>query len=140
MDRGSRNYLIFLTVLVAGLLVIFLYEDPMVSKLNDMLEEDLKITSFPYAFRVVRVDDGVATLSTPRSTDVPVEQVMGILFPKVAGCAPDSAEFQKAQQHLAAVQTRVRELILAEPGVKRISWQLDRNWLTQHGLVLYSHR
>lgn len=138
MDRGSRNYLIFLIVLVVGLLVLVLYEDPRVSKLNGLLEKDVEITDFPYPFRVISVVDGVATLSTPRSTDVPVAQVLGILFPKVAGRAPNSVEFQRAQQHLATVQTRVRELILAEPTIARVSWQLDRNWLSQHGLVLNS--
>ena len=136
MDRGTKIYLLFLSVLVAGLLVLFLYEDPQVGKLNALLEQDPELADFPYPFRVVKVDDGVATLSTPRSTEVPVERVLGLLFPQIAGRSPESAEFQQAQQLLALVQTRARDLILDAPDIRRVNWQLDKNWLSQHGLVV----
>jgi len=101
MDRGTRNYLLFIGILVAGLLVLFLYEDPRVGELNDRLEQDPEVADFPYPFRVLEVDHGVATLSSPRSTEVPVEQVLGLLFPIVAGRSADSPEFQQAQRSLA---------------------------------------
>jgi hypothetical protein len=134
MDRGTKIYAGVLALLVLALLVLFLYQDPKVSSLNGVLENDPEIADFPYPFRVLSVNDGVASLSTPRSTEVPVERVLGILFPSVSGKSPESPEFQQAQQKLAQVQNKVRKLIMADAQIERIDWRLDHTWLSQHGL------
>ena len=136
LDRGTRNYAIFLLALAAGLIALALYEPPLVHELNKKLEQAPQVSAFPYEFRVLRVENGTAVMSTPRSPAVPVERVLGILFPEVAGQAGDSPAFQKAQKHLAKTQTRARDLVLKDPKVKRVQWQLDRNWLMQHGIQL----
>ncbi|MBL3601096.1 MAG: glutamate-ammonia-ligase adenylyltransferase [gamma proteobacterium endosymbiont of Lamellibrachia anaximandri] len=136
MDRGTRNYAIGLGIFVLGLLVLFLYEDPKASDLNDLLEEDAEISAFPYAFRVLRISNGIAVMSSPRSTEVPVARVLGILFPRVAGKSPASAEFQKVQKNLAKVQTKARDLVVADPEIKRVHWELDRAWLSGHGVIV----
>ncbi len=136
MDRGTRNYAIFLALLVSGLLFVALYEDPKVSSLNDLLEQDPQVASFPYSFRVLRVANGVATMSTPRSSRVPVARVLGILFPSVAGKSEASAAYQKAQKRLATVQTRARDMVLQDPEIHRVSWELDRDWLARHGVQI----
>jgi len=136
MDRSTRNYAIFLAVLVLGLMALFLYQDPKVSELNQRLQGDPEIANFPFPFRVVKVHNDVATLTTPRSTLVPVVRILGILYPEVAGRAADSVEFQRAQKRLAKLQTRVRDLVLADPGIKHVSWELDRAWLSQQGIIV----
>ena len=134
LDRGTRNYALFLLALVAALIALALYEPPLVRDLNRKLAEDPLVSRFPYAFRVLQVENGTAVMSTPRSPAVPVERVLGILFPEVAGQPGDSPGFQKAQKRLARVQTRARDLVLKTPGVKRVQWRLDRDWLVQHGI------
>ena len=134
LDRGTRNYAIFLLALAAGLIALALYEPPVVRELNKKLEQDPLVSTFPYEFRVLRVENGAAVMSTPRSPAVPVERVLGILFPDIAGQPGDSPGFQEAQKKLATVQTRARDLVLHDPRVKRVRWELDRDWLMQHGL------
>ena len=136
MDRGTRNYSIVLGIFVLALAVVFLYEDPKVSELNDLLEEDETLTNFSYRFKVVEVRNSMAIMSTPRSTEVPVSRVLGLLFPEVAGRKPETSEFQRAQKKLATVQTKARDLVLEDPEIKRVSWRLDKDWLSQHGIVV----
>ena len=136
LDRGTRIYAL---VLLAGALLWVgwaLYEDPQVAALNRRLDADPVVSAFPYRFRVLRLERGVATMSTPRSSAVPVARVLGILFPEVAGRAETSAAYLDAQQRLARVQTRARDLVLEAPGVERVAWALDRTWLERHGVVL----
>ena len=136
MDRGTRIYTLVLTAFILGLVILFLYQDPKVSDLNDNLENDAEIEAFPYRFTVVSVGNGIATISTPRSTEVPVERILGILFPQVVGRKAGSAEFQKAQKELARIQTKARDIVLSDPEIKSMRWQLDRSWLSQHGVIL----
>ena len=136
LDRATRNYAIFLLALAVGLIAIALYEPPVVRELNEKLEQDPLVSAFPYTFRVLRVEGDTAVMSTPRSPAVPVERVLGILFPDIAGQPSDSPTFQEAQKRLARTQTRARDLVLEDPRVKRVQWHLDRDWLLQHGIQL----
>jgi len=134
LDRSTRNYALFLLALALSLIALALYEPPVVRELNKRLKQDPQVSAFPYEFRVLRLEGTVAIMSTPRSPAIPVERILGILFPEVAGQPGDSPTFQKAQQQLATVQTRARDLVLEDPRVKRIQWELDGNWLMQHGI------
>jgi len=136
MDRGTKIYAIILGVLTLSLAVTFLYESPKVGDLNERLELLDEINSFPYHFKVLRISKGVAVMSSPRSTDVPVSRILGILFPRVKGQNTQSPEFQKAQKALAKVQTLARDTIILDAEVNQVKWELDRYWLTQHGIVL----
>ena len=75
-------------------------------------------------------------MSTPRSTDVPVSRILGILFPEVKGLSTQSSIFQKTQKSLAKVQILARETVISDAEIKRVSWELDRSWLLQHGISL----
>ncbi len=134
LDRATRNYALFLLALILGLVFLALYEPPRVAALNERLESDPEISAFPYPFRVVRVEGTTAVMHTPRSPAVPVARVLGILFPEVAGQPSDSPAFQAAQKRLARIQTRARDLVLEAPDIDRVRWELDRDWLLQHGL------
>jgi hypothetical protein len=39
-----------------------------------------------------------------------------------------------AEQQLAAVQGRARELLLAQPAIREVRWVLDRDWYLQRGV------
>lgn len=134
MDRGTKIYSIILGLLTLALAIIFLYESPKVSELNDRLESITMIDEFPYHFKVLRINDGTAIMSSPRSTDVPVSKMLGILFPEVKGKSTQSSEFQKAQKTLAEVQKLAKDTVISDISIKKISWELDRSWLLQHGI------
>ncbi|WP_457665611.1 glutamate-ammonia-ligase adenylyltransferase [Thiolapillus sp.] len=136
LDRGTKIYAAILALIALVLIFFALYEPPQVSHLNARLEADAQVGSFPYRFRVLRIDNGVAVMSTPRSSAVPVAQVLGKIFPDMGNAAPDSPLFQKMQTRLANTQKRAKAIVLKDPDIKRIQWELDQNWLMQHGISL----
>ncbi len=136
LDRGTKIYAAVLLTLVLVLIAVALYEPPIVSDLNDKLEADEQVSSFPYAFRVIRVDNGVAVMSTPRSSAVPVARVLDKIFPGVGNSDPASPLFQELQEQLATTQKHAKAIVLENPDIKRVQWELDRDWLMQHGITL----
>ncbi len=136
MDRGTKIYGIFLAIFTLALGITFFYESPKTSELNNRLESISIIDEFPYQFKVLRINNGTAVMSSPRSTDVPVSRILGILFPEVKGKSTQSPEFQKAQKALAKVQILARETVISDAEIKTVSWELDRSWLLNNGISL----
>ncbi len=136
MDRGTKIYALVLGIFTLSLVFLFFYESPKVSELNDRLESIPLIKEFPYHFKVLRIDNGTAVMSTPRSTDVPVARILSILFPEVKGKSTQSSDYQKAQKKLANVQNTARLKVLEDNEVHNIRWELDRSWLLQHGISI----
>jgi hypothetical protein len=134
LDRGTRIYMQILIALTLGLLVLFLYEDPAVSRLNEQLAQDSELNSFPYRFRVQQIKGSTAIMSTPRSAAVPVARVLGILYPHLAGKSPDHPGFQKAQLDLAHHQKKAKKIALSDEEIASVRWELDREWLSRHGI------
>lgn len=134
MDRFTRNYSIFLGLLVLVILVAVLYEDPAVSDLNNLLEQDELVAAYPYPFRVTKLINGVATMSTPRSTEFPAQRALGILFPHLANRKQDDPDLMQAQQQLATAQKRAMAIVKEADGVKQVKWALDTAWLSKHGV------
>jgi len=134
LDRGTKIYAGVLLAVALGLVALALYEPPLVRDLNHRLETDPQLAGFPYPFRVLRVENGVATMTTPRNRAVPVARVLGKLFPEVAGADPASPRFQAFQEKLASAQKRAMAMVMKDPQVKRVQWELDRDWLMRHGI------
>lgn len=136
MDQFTRNYSIGLGVIVFGLLAWWLSSvwQPRVWEINDMLASDPQLREYVYRFRVVRLDKGVATLSTPRSFDVPAMRFLEIVQPTLAGLAQDDPASIAAQQDLIDHQKRAQALVLGLPEVQRVDWRLDVQWLADHGV------
>ena len=137
MDRYTRNYLVLLSLIAAGILAWWLSGlDFRAGEINDILAEDPEIAAYPYPFRVISVKDGSATLSSPRSFEVPVIRFLGIIQPGLAGKAQTDPEVMAAQAELVRVQKHAAALVKAQPDVNRVRWQLDRDWYLQRGISL----
>jgi hypothetical protein len=136
MDSFTRNYSIVLGVIVLGLLAWWVSAiwQPRVWELNESLESDPTIAEYPYQFRVVAFEDGVATLSTPRSFQVPAYRFLQIIHPDLAGMDQNDQRMIAAQQDLINHQKRAQGLILAQPDVDSVTWELDVKWLADHGV------
>jgi len=134
MDRFTRNYSIFLGLVVLAILLAVLYEDPALSDLNELLEQDELVAAYTYPFRVTKLYKGVATMSTPRSTEFPVQRALGLLFPRLANRKQDDPELIQAQQELATVQKRAMAIVKEADVVKRVRWELDTAWLSKYGV------
>lgn len=137
MDSFTRNYSLGLGLIVIVLIVLVVRSSwqPRVGEINAMLQTDPLVTNYPYQFRVVSFDDGVATMLTPRSFDVPAHRFLEIIYPQLYGLPEDAPAMAAAQQALVDAQKRAMELVEGLPDVKAVHWSLDVRWLADHGIV-----
>lgn len=139
MDRFTRNYTIVLGLAGLAVLLWIFYEDPQIAALNDLLGNDVQVSAYPYHFRVVDVRNGVVTMSSPRSSEFPAYRALELLYPRLANRTPDDPEMLQAQQDLAEIQQRAKQIVTASGEVKSVRWQLDHDWLNWHGVQLRPH-
>jgi hypothetical protein len=126
-------------VIITGLIFAwwFFFFDFRVYQLNNILEQDPQISSYPYEFSVVSFDDGIAKISSPRSGKVSAVTVLRAMFPELRNKSDDSPQMIQAQQNLAKVQSQVATIIKLEEDVKRVSWELDEYWLQNKGIQVF---
>lgn len=136
MDKFTRNYSIVLGIVVVALLAWWINSiwQPEVWEINKVLDADAELADYPYQFRVKRLDDEVAILSTPRNFQVPAIRFLGVIHPELAGLAQDDPKMIEAQQELIDHQKRAQGIVLSQPGVERVDWELDVQWLADHGV------
>jgi hypothetical protein len=137
MDRFARNYLIaLLAVLVFAVSWYYLSRDGRVAEINTMLARDTQLSSYPYLFQVRSLEDGIATMGSPRSARVPVMQFLRTAFPALGNTAVDHPDMFAAQAVLVEKQTRAAELVQSQPDVTSVRWVLDERWYNEHGVFL----
>lgn len=93
-----------------------------------------ELKDYPYQFHVSKVVGTTAYLSTPRNVDVPAFKMLAVLYPKINTKDANNPAFIAEEQHLGRVQSEARLLLLGQPGIKDVQWELDRDWLTRHGI------
>jgi hypothetical protein len=133
---NKQQGLIVLGIFLGMALLWFAVQNPQINRINDALAADPEVAAYPYPFHALSVDDGVAVISSPRSTEVSVLQFFKLAFPKLNLGNPDSPEVIAAQKRLAAVQGKVHNITKAQPDIKDVLWQIDRNWYASHGVTL----
>lgn len=142
MDRFTRNYAISLGAVLLVLVGLWAYSvwNPRVWEINDLLEAEPKLADYPYQFRLVTLDKGMAVLSTPRSAEFPAMRFLALIDPSLANAAQDDPRMVAAQQSLIERQKRAMELLQSQPDVKSVRWELDVRWLAAHGVELTDAR
>ncbi len=103
-------------------------------QLTDMIAAQASPTlkAYPYKFWVIKVDGETAFLSTPRSFEVPAFKMLAVLYPEIDTRNGNDPAFIAAEQLLGKVQAEARSIVLAQPRIKDVRWELDRDWLTAH--------
>ena len=134
MDKFTRIYLTILGVVALIVLVAVFYESPKVWALNGLLKDEAELAEYPYRFRVLDFDNGVATVSTPRAANFDAFRALRILFPELGRVPDDSPRLYEAQQELARVQSVAAEVVRGDPDVDRVAWKLDERWLRDNGI------
>lgn len=138
MDSFTKKYLFFLASLALVALVWWLSSlDFRAGEINDLLAADNEIASYPYPFRVISVNKGVAKVSSPRSAELSALQSLRVMYPKLEKSDATSDEVMAAQKQLAHVQSKVAKLIKDQDDVVRISWVLDIQWLSERGIQIF---
>lgn len=137
--RNKQIIRILSVILVLGTVYWFgLRTDPKVEVLNQALNNigSPALRNFPYSFRVISLKNGLAVMGSPRSFDVPVYRMIGALYPNLSGKAANDPDFIAAEKELAQIQSEARKIILGQPGVTGVKWELDRNWLIAHNIQI----
>ena len=137
--RNTPIFKILSVILAVGLIYWFgLRTDPKVDALNETLDKlgSPAFHHYPYEFKVLRLDGEVAVLTTPRSMEVPVYRMIGAINPNLSGRAPGDPDFIAAEKELAQMQSEARQIVLAQPGVTGVKWELDQNWLIAHNIQI----
>lgn len=99
-----------------------------VINLNHTLMADQHVAKYPYQHRVLRVEGNTAIMSSLRSHDTSTRHALTTIFPSMQNLGDNSREWQRAERELAQVQARAGDIILSDPGIERIRWELDENW------------
>lgn len=137
MDTFTRRYLLVLgTLAMAGGGYWLAGRDGRVSELNAMLARDAELTAYPYQFRVLSLENGVARMTSPRSAELSAIQGLRIMFPELKAESAVSESMVEAQKALAAIQSRAADLVTQQPDVTRVAWVLDERWLNMNGVFV----
>ena len=133
---NKQPALIVFAIFIAVALLWFAKQDPALNHLNSVLKADQELMAYPYQFRAMKLDNGIATLTTPRSAQVSVLQFFKIAFPTLDTNNPDTPQMIAAQKQLAQIQEKAAKLVKAQPGISEIEWEIDRAWYSSHGVTL----
>ncbi|WP_166254177.1 hypothetical protein [Marinobacter salicampi] len=118
-----------IVMLVAALFVGWLgWRGFEVISLNQRLQSDEVVASYPYLHRVLRVDGDTAVMSSLRSRETPTREALKIIFPSMSSLSENHRDWQRAEREFARVQAKAGDIILDVPGIARVRWELDENW------------
>jgi len=102
-----------------------------------LLDADSDIAAYPYPFRVISLENGVAQVSSPRSAQLSAIQSLRVMYPALEQSSVVSDEMMTAQAGLARIQSRVGKLVKSQGDVNSVRWVLDQQWLTEHGVNIF---
>lgn len=110
--------------------------DARTRELNDIIatQASQKLKDYPYKFQVLRVEGGTAVMATPRNFDSPAFRMLGVLYPDINVKDANNPAFIAVERLLGQVQDEVKDIVLAQPGIREVRWELDKNWLRRQGI------
>ncbi len=135
MTRGMQIYAAALLALIVFLFFKLVYVPGDVRALNQQLQADKYLADYPYQFKVLRIENGKATMTSPRSANVSVPEIIAVIDPTLDGISIEDERYQQAQQGLADRQARAHQLVISDPDIKGVYWELDEPWLRKHGVL-----
>jgi len=135
MTRGMQIYAAALLALIVFLFFKLVYVPGDVRALNQQLQADTYLADYPYQFKVLRIENGKATINSPRSANVSVPEIIAVIDPALDGVSIEDERYQQAQQGLADRQARAHQLVISDPDIKGVYWELDEAWLRKHGVL-----
>lgn len=137
IDPFVKRYLVALALLVVGgVAYFFSQQDERVVAINDKLATAAELADYPYRFRVLTLEEGVATVTSPRSAEMGPMHFLRALDASLNDKDVLHPDMMAAQQQLTDRQVAAEALVLAEPDVQRVRWQLDRAWYRDNGIFL----
>ena len=134
MTRGLKIYAACLAVIALIIIGSVLYQPAKVRQLNALIERSTELDSYPYPFRVLKVEGVTAVISSPRSASVGVPMMIKAIDPTLEGVSIDDPRFEAAQKSLAEHQALAQQIVLSDAEITRVQWELDEGWLRARGV------
>jgi hypothetical protein len=137
MDPFTRKAVIGSGILLGLLVVLLVPWDrlqlrPRIWQLDEILQKDPVLASYPYRFRAVQFLNGIVTLTRPYDSEVPAILFLTAMDPTLANKPADSADAQAAFARLSEHEMQAIGVMRAQPDVESVDWMLDRAWLDRH--------
>lgn len=134
----SWQWIVIAVVLLAAVDWAIQRPDPRTRELNQVLatQASPKLRDYPYQFHVLRVEGDTAVMATPRNFDVPAFRMLGVLYPDINVKDANNPAFIAVERLLGQVQDEARAIVLAQPGITQVRWELDRPWLHRKGITV----
>ncbi len=85
-----------------------------------------ELKNYPYTFHVMLVEGNTAIMGTPRNFDMPAFRFLGAMYPDVNVKDHDNLPFIALEKTLGQVQDEAKAIVLAQPGITGVKWELDR--------------
>ena len=138
----SWHWVVIVLILLALLDWAIRRPDAPTRQLNAVLVDKAspQLKGYPYHFEVLRVEGDTAVMSTPRNFDAPAFLMLGKLYPDINVKDHNNPKFIEVERLLGRVQDEAKDIVLAQPGIKPVRWELDRNWLRRQGIELPEKR
>ncbi len=132
----SWQWIVVVLVLLAALDWAIQRPDPQTRELNNALtrEASQKLKDYPYPFQVLRVEGKTAVMTTPRNFDVPAFRMLGVLYPDINVKDANNPAFIAVEHQLGQMQDEAKGIVLAQPGIEQVRWELDKQWLRRKGI------
>jgi len=136
------HWIVLIVILLALLDWFIQRPDSRARELNTLLQSQgsQQLRDYPYRFHVLRVDDATAVMATPRNVDVPALRFLAVLYPDLDVMNNNDPAFIAAEKKLGEVQSEARKIVLSQPGIDKVRWELDRAWLRAHHIDVSAQR
>ena len=137
LDRGTKIYAGVLGAFLSIAVIMWLSSlDFRLGEIDDLLQQDPEIASYPYKFKALEIQGKTAVMSSPRSTSMPAVRFLGIIKPSLANKSDQDPALISAQKELGALQSKVKKLVLSHKDIEEVQWRLDRQWYADRGLTI----
>ncbi|MBK1654495.1 hypothetical protein [Allochromatium vinosum] len=140
MDRLTLTSIIASAAFLIFLIVSLTWHNdelrPRIWQLNEVLEQDPELAEYPYDFKVLLFLNGVVTLTSPQSSDVPLRPFLNRIDPSLADKPADAPEVVEAERRFRAIEMQAIRVMLSQPDVESVVWSLDRAWYHKNRVPL----
>ncbi|MEM6604911.1 MAG: hypothetical protein AAF671_04070 [Pseudomonadota bacterium] len=138
-DRFAKIYLaVLLTLISLGLLYYWLSRDEQVAALNSELNANPQLHAYAFRFKVIEIVDRVAVVSSPLQPGLSVVHFVRAVYPTLQAAPIDDPGVMAAQMELSSMQQLAEDLLLSNPGIDTVRWQLDELWYKHNGVFLHT--
>ena len=124
-----------IVMLIASFFVGWIvYSNMYILWVNNQVLDDVELSSYPYPFRILRRDGDVAVMGSLRSPEVTAATALRILFTELKNKPDNGNTMQRAQQEMARLQVKAKNIVLSSSDFEAVRWELDENWFRLQGI------